>query len=62
MSPSQEQVKAWWFDRMSDLAAQNMALMDEVATLRGQLVQPSSASQEPKPKSNGKGAEVRSEV
>ena len=36
MSPSQDQIKAWWFDRLSDLAAQNMALLAEVDALRAQ--------------------------
>jgi hypothetical protein len=34
MNPTQEVIKAWWFDRLSDLAAQNMALAAELAALR----------------------------
>lgn len=54
MSPSQDQIKAWWFDRLSDLAAQNMTLMAEVAALREQLAPRGSVNH---PQSNGKGVE-----
>jgi hypothetical protein len=34
MNLSQEVIKAWWFDRLSDLVAQNMALAAELQAMR----------------------------
>jgi hypothetical protein len=58
MNPTQDQIKAWWFDRLSDLAATNMALATELAALREQLAKRDEERPAAPPKQNGKGAET----